>query len=118
MAQTIEAIRHHGTTLALEYTPGADVDAGTVIQLGSNLTGVAPEALLANRLGALEAEGIFKVKKEVGGGVVFAAGDQVEWEDTAKEAVIAAGGDWDMGVAVFAALDNDDFVLVWLNKQL
>lgn len=116
--QVQQAIRVHGTSLALDHTPGGAIVAGEVVRLGGNLCGVAPEAIEANRKGAVEADGIFYLAKDDTAGPVFAVGDQVEWDDTANLAVVAAAGDFDIGICTEAAGATDGRVQIWINKQL
>lgn len=100
---------------AIDYTPsGADVAAGEIIQVGG-LVGVANKEIPDGELGALQIEGAFDVEKASGGGVTFAAGATVGWDDTANTAVVGGTGDFDIGTAVVAAADADTFVRVKLN---
>ena len=105
--------RHPGQ--AIDYTPsGADVAAGQVIQVGG-LVGVANVDIADGVLGALQVEGVFDVTKASGGGVTFAAGATVGWNNTTNTAVAAGTGNFDIGVAVEAAADADAFVRVKIN---
>lgn len=47
-------------------------------------------------------------------GIIFAAGATVGYDESADEAVVAAGGDFDCGVAVIAAAAADPYVRVLL----
>lgn len=116
--QAQQALRVQGLSQPLDHTPGGAIVAGEVVRLGGNLAGVAPEAIAANRKGAVETEGIFTFAKDDTAGPVFAVGDQVEWDDTGNLAVIAAGGDFDIGICTKAATATDPSVEAWINKQL
>lgn len=109
---------YHGHQDREDYTPsGAALVAGEII----NRNGYAaictdPEGIDDGALGAVAVSGVFRIKKEVGGGVTFSDGDAVEWDDTAKTAVTATNGDFELGPAIADAGDNDDHVKVRLNK--
>jgi len=72
-----------------DYTPGADVSAGTIV-LQADLFGVATADIAANAPGSLDAGGIYDVAKA--GATVFAAGAIVFWDNTNKLAVTTNGG--------------------------
>jgi predicted RecA/RadA family phage recombinase len=119
MAQTVHAIWSHGLQQRIDWTPNADVPAGNfVFSTGYEcLVGVATELLEANRPGAIEIMGIYKVKKKAG--VVFAFGEPVEWDEGNHEAVKAgdAAADRQLGVCVAqnGAASGDDYVLTRIN---
>lgn len=107
-AQTFQAQRLQDGD-AIDYTPGADVPAGAVVMLGG-LPLVAILSILANKLGALETEGAFKVVKDAS---VFVAGDPVYWNPTGNPvggvagtgaATSTAAGSYLMGFAMLGAL--------------
>lgn len=116
--QVEQAVRVQGLTQGLDHTPVGALVAGEVVSLGGNLAGVASSPIEAGRLGAVETEGIFYFSKDDSAGPVFAVGDQIEWDDTANEAVVAAGGDFDLAVCTEAAGASDGRVQGWINKQL
>jgi predicted RecA/RadA family phage recombinase len=99
---------------AIDYTPDADVAAGTLVRLGG-FTGIALRNIPANTLGSLRIEGIFPLTKAAGGGVTFNAGDTVGWNATNETAVAGGMGTYDAGLAVLDAADGDDAVQVKLN---
>jgi len=110
-----EATYRH-TGVLVDHTPsGADVSAGQVIDLGSGLTGVAARDITDGTLGALQIEGVFDFTKAAGGGVTFAAGATVGWDDTNNTAVAAGTGDFDIGKAVAAAVDAASIVRAKIN---
>ena len=124
MAQTIEAIFHHGNDQRIrDFTPsGAALVSGEVIQIGAgNLAAVciSPEGVADGVLGAVAMGGVWKIKKNAVD--VFALGAKVSWDDTANIAVPNADldEDWKVGVCVErAAAAADDFVIVDLNEDL
>lgn len=71
-----------------DYTPGADVSAGTIV-LQADLFGVATADIPANAPGSLDASGIYDVPKA--GATVFGAGALVYWNNTDKLAVTTDG---------------------------
>ena len=75
---------------AIDYTPGSDLSAGDVVVL-SDLVGVTKRDITANTFGALAVTGVFDFAKTGGGGVTFAIGDKVYWDDTNNVAVATDG---------------------------
>src|SRR5690242_1028293 len=102
---------------AVDYTPGADVAAGVVVVQG-DLVGVTKRDIKANQLGALVVEGIFDLAKQAGGGVTFAAGAKVYWDDNNNVAVATDGSGANKlaGKAVAAAADGDAVVRTRLSQ--
>jgi predicted RecA/RadA family phage recombinase len=120
MAQTVHAIFSHGLQQRIDYTPNADVAAGSFVFAGAGheaLVCVATEFIQANRRGALEIMGIYKVKKK--SGTTFAFGGLVEWDSGLSQAVAPGDGtsDRQLGVCVDqnGAGANDDYVLTRIN---
>jgi predicted RecA/RadA family phage recombinase len=105
---------------SIDYTPNADVAAGSVVLLG-NIPGIANRDIPANTLGALQvSEGVFKVVKDAS---VFAQGDPVYWNPTGDPTGGTAGsgcctstatGTYLMGYATAAALTGDAVAYVEL----
>lgn len=60
----------------IDYTPAANVAAGDVVELGSRVY-VAPTAIIANDVGALDGVSVFDLPKSTD---VFVAGDPVFWD--------------------------------------
>lgn len=108
MATFVQAGTH------LDYTPGSDVTAGDVINLGTGLVGVASEDIPAGRLGSLTIGGIFEVANN---GLVFAAGATVGYDATAKVTIAAGTGDFDLGPAAYAIGASDATGQVLLNGR-
>ncbi len=93
---------------AVDYTPEADVAAGTVVALG-DLVGITKADIPAGRLGALHLFGVFDVVK--GDGAVT-LGAKVYWDNTAKQATVTATGNKLLGLAVAPAEAGDAHVRV------
>lgn len=102
---------------AIDYTPGVDVAAGEVI-VASDLIGVAKTPIKANVLGALAVTGVFDLAKQAGGGVTFALGDKVYWDNTNNVAVATdgAGANKLFGKAVAAAANGASTVRARLSQ--
>lgn len=83
---------------AIDYIPAANVAAGDVVVVG-NLVGVAPVAIAAGTLGAVETDGVFRVA--TASATTFAIGDPVYYDATNKVAT-ATGTDTKIGFAVAA----------------
>ena len=62
---------------SVDYTPGADVDAGAVV-VQQNLVGIAPLDITSGDLGALAVKGIFDVVQNA---EIISAGEAVYWDD-------------------------------------
>lgn len=102
---------------AIDYTPTEDVAAGDVVILAGKLAGVAKLDIKAGELGALALTGVYEVAKSPG--VAFAAGMEVGWNASTKQAVAAgASGSVKIGHAVALAGASDPTVLVRLCQGL
>lgn len=101
----------------IDYTPGSNITAGDVV-VQADLVGVSKGDVSAGKLGALAVDGVYDVAKEAGGGVTFATGDKVYWDDTNDVAVATdgAGANKLMGKAVADAADADAMVRVRLSQ--
>ena len=98
---------------AIDYTPLADVAAGDVVVLSNKLVGIAKLDIKAEELGALALTGVYEVVKA--SGIAFAAGMEVGWNPTTKQAVAAgASGSVKIGHAVSLSGASDQTVLVRL----
>ena len=98
---------------AVDYTPGADTPAGSVVVQG-DLVGVVKHDIPANKLGAISVEGVFDIDKD--SATVVAAGDKVYWDAVASKAVITATGNKLLGKAVSAAGNGLTSVRVRLSQ--
>jgi predicted RecA/RadA family phage recombinase len=63
---------------AVDYTPGADVAAGTVSVIGTTVVTIVPTDILANQKGARVTRGVFSVPKDNSD---VSAGDSLYWDD-------------------------------------
>lgn len=113
-AQAVEAIFFHGDDQRrMDYTPaGAAVVNGEVVDMGGDV-GIctSPEGIANGALGSLATDGVFKLKKAEGTGVVFAQGADVFWDTVLRTAVAAAGVNIiRFGKAAYAAVTGDNHV--------
>jgi predicted RecA/RadA family phage recombinase len=119
MAQTLEAVMFQDSQLPrVDYTPsGAAIVNGQIVNMGSGLIGIctSPEGIADGVLGALATNGIFKIKKAAGGGITFARGAKVGWDDVNNTAVATGTGTFDIGTCFDAAADGDDHVKTRIN---
>jgi predicted RecA/RadA family phage recombinase len=95
---------------SIDFLSETDVPAGSVIVQGS-LVGVTKLDVKAERLGALAVVGVFDVAK---GNTAIPLGSKVYWDATAKQAVLTATGNTQLGVAVLEATADDTVVRVRL----
>ena len=100
---------------AIDYTPAADVAAGTVVVL-EDLVGVATRSILAGQTGVIHVEGVFEFPKEVGAGKAIPFGKLVYWHLVAGEVRTSASGGKLLGKTVQATGDNDAMVRVRLGQ--
>lgn len=119
-AQTLEAMFYQGNQVRVDHTPsGAALTTGKIVDLG-NQAGVctSPEGIADGVLGSVDIDGIYKVKKAVGTGVVFANGADVFWDTVGLTAVAAAGANIiRLGMATEAAVTGDNHVKTWINRD-
>jgi predicted RecA/RadA family phage recombinase len=106
----------------LDYTPTADVAAGTVV-VQANLIGITKKPIPANTLGTLAVKGVFDMPKATGGGSGIAAGTDVHWIASASQVTAAANDGATppvaypyLGKTVQAAADADATVRVRLHQ--
>jgi predicted RecA/RadA family phage recombinase len=100
---------------AIDYTPGADTPAGTVVVQG-DLVGVTRVDLKAGQLGALAVEGVFDFPKATTAGTGFTAGQLAYWDNTNDVATKTATGNKLIGKVVRAAADADASVRIRLSQ--
>jgi predicted RecA/RadA family phage recombinase len=100
---------------AIDYTPGADTPAGTVVVQG-DLVGVTRVDLKAGQLGALAVEGVFDFPKATTAGTGFTAGQLAYWDNTNDVATKTATGNKLIGKAVRAAAEADATVRIRLSQ--
>lgn len=96
----------------IDYTPEADVAAGTVVDLGT-FVGISLVPIPANTLGCLSIEGVFDVDKFEDEAIGL--GDPVYWDvETTTASGTVAYQEAVMGVCIKAALAGDATVRVKL----
>lgn len=104
---------HEGA--AIDYTPGADTPAGTVVVQG-DLVGTTRVDLKAGQLGALAVQGVFDFPKAAGVGTAFTVGALAYWDNTNKVATKTATNNKLIGKAVKAAADADTVVRIRMSQ--
>ena len=97
---------------AIDYTPTADMTAGTVVVLGDRV-GVSIVDIPAEVLGALQVTGVFDFEKD---NTVIPLYGRVYWNATAKKATVTATGNTLLGIALNATVATDTIVRVRLNS--
>lgn len=100
---------HEGA--AIDYTPGADTPAGTVVVQG-DLVGVTRVDLKAGQLGSLAVSGVFDFPKGTAAGTGSAVGTLAYWDNGNGVAVKTASGNKLIGKVVRASTDADTTVRV------
>lgn len=95
----------------IDFTPSADVPAGTVVVQGE-LVGIAKCPIAADTLGALAIEGVFDIAKA--DEEELAVGTLVYWDDALNQVTSIAGGHKRFGIVVRAAAASDATVRVKL----
>ena len=102
---------------AVDYTPNADVEAGTVV-VQNDLVGVTKCKVLANQLGALHVAGVFDFPKATGASTAIDAGLNVYWDVAGEEAKTdsESGANKLIGKSVADAGDNDVEVRVRMSQ--
>ena len=105
---------HEGKSI--DYTPTSAVTAGDVIVLGT-LVGVAPRSIEANKLGALQVEGVFDFPKATGSSSAISAGDKVYWDAAEEVATKTSSSNTYLGKAVADAAATAAEVRVKLAPQ-
>jgi predicted RecA/RadA family phage recombinase len=95
----------------VDYTPGSAVAAGDVVVLNDLVT-VAPRPIVANKLGAVAVEGIFKLPKASG---AIGQGAIVYWDSANSNVTTTSSGNKRAGKAAEAAASGDATVKVLLN---
>jgi len=95
----------------INWVADADYTAGTLIEHASGKVGVIVNDVLSGETCTLELNVTVEIDNS---GVIFADGATVGYDQSADNAVVAAGGDFDCGKAVQAATATQK-VLVMLN---
>lgn len=118
-AQALEAIFYRGDDQnRCDYTPGGALLNGVLVDIGERVGIVTtPGGLEASKLGSLATANVFKIKKAVGTGVVFAQGAKVYFNFSTRTAVVAPGADVKyIGLADEASVTGDNHVKTDINK--
>lgn len=120
MAQTpCSRVRSVGSEI--NYTPGSAVAAGAVVVLGSTPL-IATQAIAANELGTLSAEGVFDIPQAA---ETIHAGDSVYWDDNGSPyggtassgcATETATSNYLLGIAEKDSANTDTYVRVRLTS--
>lgn len=102
---------------ALDYTSGADVEAGAVV-VQNDLVGVTKRKILANEQGAIHVAGVFDFPKSSGAATAIDVGLDVYWDDAEQVAKTdsEAGANKKLGKTVLATVDADEFVRVRMSQ--
>jgi predicted RecA/RadA family phage recombinase len=102
---------------AIDYTPGADTAAGSVVVQG-DLVGVTRVDLKAGQLGALAVTGVFEFPKATGASSAIGVGVLTYWDAGAGNATknAAAGANKLIGKCVKVTVDADTLVRVRLQQ--
>ena len=95
---------------AIDFLSSANLPAGTVI-VRDALVGITKLDIEADRLGTLHVSGVYDVVK---GEVAIPLGSKVYWDAAAQKAVLAAGTNPQLGIAVLDAAAEDTMVRVLL----
>jgi predicted RecA/RadA family phage recombinase len=104
---------HEGA--AIDYTPGADIPAGTVVVQGE-LVGTTRVDLKANQLGSLAVQGVFDFPKATGAGSALTVGSLAYWDAANKVATKTATGNKLIGKVVRNTVDADTIVRIRLQQ--
>lgn len=104
---------HEGA--AIDYTPGADTPAGTVV-VQSELVGVTRVDLKAGQLGALAVQGVFDFPKATTAGSGFVAGALAYWDNANGVATKTSTNNKLIGKVVRAAADGAATVRIRLSQ--
>ena len=113
-----QAIYINGCTKTIPYTPGSAVAAGDVVAQGSGanvLLGVAPSAIAASTLGALQIDGVFDFAKDTS--TAHAVGVLLYWDDTNNKVTETSTSNGAIGRCAVAAAAADPFVRVVLTPR-
>ena len=99
-----------------DYTPGAAVKGGDVVELADGRAGVVKASLAASEKGAVYTKGIFEITSATA--TLFSAGDPVWWDASANLAITTQddSADFFLGSAEIAKVSGDLEVRVDLNE--
>lgn len=108
MALDFQARLVHGDAQMVDYTPGSDVAAGTVV-VQNSVPMIAHRDIEANKKGALAARGGVY---EVACNAAIAAGKPVWWDDTNNRVTETATSNAHFGHSIAASTDSNTVVRV------
>lgn len=94
----------------VQYTPGSDVAAGTIVKVGS-IVGVANHNIPANTLGSIETHGIYEITKAASS-TTFTQGAAVYYNTSGL--ATATNTDTFFGYAAKASANGDEAVVAVL----
>lgn len=101
----------YGSPAIAPYTPGSDLDAGTVVVV-NNVCRITHADLKSGKVEAIACGGgIYRVAKATGGSTAIADGKQLYWDDTNNVVTETSSGNKKFGVSVSAAGDSDAYLL-------
>lgn len=106
-----------GEGQVVDYTPGADVDAGDVV-VQESLVGVATRDITDSVLGALLVKGLVDFPKDTGSGDAISAGVQLYWDAGNEVATATADSNKKLGVSAVAAAASASTVRVLLGHHV
>lgn len=102
---------------AVDYTPGADVEAGSVV-VQNDLVGVTKRKIVANEQGAIHVSGVFEFPKATGAGSAIDVGLDIFWDEAEQVAKTDSetGANKKLGKTVLVTVDADEFVRVRMSQ--
>jgi len=100
---------------AIDYTPGADTPAGTVV-VQADLVGVTRVDLKTNQLGSLAVTGVYEFPKALGAGSAIPIGTLTYWDAAGQVATKTATANKLIGKCVKTTVDADTVVRVRVSQ--
>jgi len=97
----------------IDYTPAADVAAGSVVVIG-NIIGITKLDIKAGTLGSLALVGVYEIVKATGDGTAVTKGQKIYWDATNQKATPVATGNVYLGDAIAATEATGTKVMVRL----
>ena len=102
-----------GDSLAVAVPYASGVTAGQGVLVGA-LFGIAAVDGVQNAVIECQTQGVFDITKQPS--LAITAGARVFWDDTNRRITTTATSNYQVGIAVLAALAADTTVRVWLNR--
>jgi len=99
----------------VDYTPGADIDAGDIVVQGV-LFGIATADIASGDLGAIAVGGVFDLPKDTGSTTAITAGAAVYWDAGSEVVTTTSSGNTRCGHAIAAAAAAAETVRVRLQS--